>query len=191
MKQKYFLILLGLLFASTLIVGCGGGGGNGGNGEGDVDPNWLVGTWEGTIPQRPEGYGGAGAGDFEGLSISITVQGNPDSIHGGTAFAYSGTLSFNGAPNNPYSFNKTIDPDTTIYSLVWAYSEPSVTLYVSRPTPLHPLIINLSTNEESQSITSNSLKCDWQIDIPTSEGEIDKTDGNSGIPNYHIVLNKQ
>ncbi len=189
MKQKYTLILLGLLITSALIVGCGGG--NGGNGGGDVNPNWLVGTWEGTIPQRPEGYGGAGEGDFEGLSISITVQGNPESVNGGTAFAYSGTLSFDGAPNNPYSFNKTIDPNTTSYSLVWVYSEPSVTLYVSRPTPLHPLVINLWTDEESQSITSNSLKCNWDIQIPDSQGENVQSDGNSGIPNYHIVLNKQ
>ncbi len=184
MKQKYTLLLLGLLFASALIVGCGGGNGGSGN---TPDGNWLVGTWEGLIPSRPEGWG---EGDFEGYPISIRVLSNPvkAEINGIEVVSYSGSITFDGVT---YNFNPPQGSDPLNNFFIWSYLEPSVTLYVSRPTPLHPLVINLWTDEESQSITSTSLKCDWEIQIPDSQGENVQSDGNSGIPNYHIILNKQ
>lgn len=181
MKQKYLLILLGLLFASALIVGCGGGsgsggsGGNGGSGN-PTDGNWLVGTWEGTIPSAPEGD----PGDLAGETISISIPANPQKvkIKGFDVFSYSGTITFKGiGATYDFGWNPNSYPDMN-NSLIWGAGQSVTLLYMTEDLT----VINL----DSTSITPTSITCNWQIDLPALE----ITEGNSGIPNYHIVLNK-
>ncbi len=173
MKQRFILILLGLLLISVFVVGCGGG--SGGN---DVKSgaNWLVGTWEGTLPVRPEGWG---VGDFEGYPISISVLADPlkTQINGFDVFSYTGSVVFNG---NPYLFGNMSS------SLIWGDFDPeSVTLLISTEDGD---VINLWWEAEApQSVAPTTLKFNWQIDVGG------KTDSNTGMEdlNYFITLTKK
>lgn len=186
MKKNIYFVLLSLLLSfSVIIAGCGGGNSGSGNnnngGDGlETGSGWLVGTWSGTIPARPEGYG-EGDGPFEGYPISITIAADPVKISGKESYSYSGTVSFNGIT---YSFSKSKDFDPKQSSLVWVPMAPSITLLaIGKECDF----INLWTTEEvTPSITPTTLKLDWYIQL-----SLEENDSNSGIENYYITLIKK
>ena len=113
-RRTFAAILTGLLLCS-LIAGCQKA--NSKKGE-CWDPNWLIGTWEGTTPSSIT--------PFENTKIKIVIKefhlGGGDTLEGGTQeiWAYEGTFTWD-VDGTPWSVNFTSEeyPQTDSNIIIW------------------------------------------------------------------------
>ncbi|HEX2950561.1 MAG TPA: hypothetical protein VHV83_13520 [Armatimonadota bacterium] len=148
-----------------------------------MNEEWLLGTWEGTIPSS--------AATFAGTKIRLVLNDvsiQSDGIDGSYRYAYAGTVTWDCGGAQQWNGVIVFPNDLSSNTATWedSVTDWMETVHISA-TQDTTHTISLSWSDHRGSVTSSpsSLSCDWSIHWGQTSGS------SSGYLNNRITLEKK